>query len=227
MVYWSNGGNFSINTCTLWKSNFFSSKLAYMHHLQVESLFQWNDVFSSVCQGSNAFSVLHKKMVTLIAGAASIVYSKVDMNLIKNGQKWLTWTPGQAVYLLTIRSSFTPLLHKVLLYRKQGLASKHGATSTAWKTKRFQCDGQKWKQFEGRGGLLCQNANNTWRKSQQNAAPSLPDLSLKLDLLVLTFTELRGSVWQVSRRIKWTHTGSLAQTRTQPLSVLPKGLLSF
>lgn len=55
--------------------------------LQVESLFQWSDVFSSVCQGSNAFSVLHKKMVTLIAGAASIVYSKVDMNLIKNGQK--------------------------------------------------------------------------------------------------------------------------------------------
>lgn len=49
-----------------------------MHRLQVESLFQWNDVFSSV---------LHKKMVTLIAGAASIVYSKVDMNLIKNGQK--------------------------------------------------------------------------------------------------------------------------------------------
>lgn len=189
-----------------------------MHRLQVESLFQWNDVFSSV---------LHKKMVTLIAGAASIVYSKVDMNLIKNGQKWLTWTPGQAVYLLTIRSSFTPLLYKVLLYRKQGLASKHGATSTAWKTKSFQCDGQKWKQFEGRGGLLCQNANNTWRKSRQNAAPSLPDLSLKLDLLVLTFTELRGSVWQVSRRIKWTHTGSLAQTRTQPLSVLPKGLLSF
>lgn len=71
----------------LWKSNFFSSKLAYMHRLQVESLFQWSDVFSSVCQGSNAFSVLHKKMVTLIAGAASIVYSKVDMNLIKNGQK--------------------------------------------------------------------------------------------------------------------------------------------
>lgn len=145
MVYWSNGGNFSINTCTLWKSNFFSSKLACMHRLQVESLFQWSDIFSSVCQGSNAFSVLHKKMVTLIAGAASIVYSKVDMNLIKNGQKWLTWTPGQAVYLLTMRSSFTPLLHKVLIYRKQGLASKHGATSTAWKTKGLS---MRWTEME-------------------------------------------------------------------------------
>ncbi len=66
------------------------------------------------------------------------------------------------------------------------------------------------------------------KKPWQNSLPlfCFSCLCLKVDLLVLTFAELPGLVWQVSRRIKWTHTGSHTHTHTHFLSGLPEDLLS-
>lgn len=76
--------------------------------------------------------------------------------------------------------------------------------------------------------IICQNPYKIWKKK-------LPKLSSYLLFLlsiaetrslVLTFTELPGLVWQVSRTLKWTHTGLHAHAHTRFLSGLSKDLLS-